>query len=149
MKVCNECKKEYEGFMIHSSSKYCGSKCRQDMRIRVNAESRKKAKEKEIFGNKEFIGNSVFLKYRLRAPKRGLEFTLTKEFFIKNVGVNCFYCDDIIEKVGFDRVNNDVGYIESNCVPCCFICNIMKRSQTQDDFLKKVLKISNNLKKVL
>ena len=42
---------------------------------------------------------------------------------------------------GIDRVNNDLGYIESNIKPCCYTCNIMKSSMSYDNFIKKLYSI--------
>jgi len=36
---------------------------------------------------------------------------------------------------GIDRVDNSKGYISSNCVPCCKVCNIAKRDLSQDKFI--------------
>lgn len=46
---------------------------------------------------------------------------------------------------GIDRVNNDIGYIKNNCIPCCKICNRAKNSMSYDDFLNwiKIL-VKNN-----
>ncbi len=43
--------------------------------------------------------------------------------------------DDTIAKsyvsvIGIDRINNDLGYIVGNCVPCCTSCNTKKRSDS-------------------
>ena len=37
---------------------------------------------------------------------------------------------------GLDRVDNSVGYIESNVVPCCYICNKMKGDLSTEVFLE-------------
>lgn len=37
---------------------------------------------------------------------------------------------------GLDRVDNSIGYIESNVVPCCYICNKMKGELPVEDFLR-------------
>ena len=47
---------------------------------------------------------------------------------------------------GIDRVDSDIGYEESNCVPCCSICNTMKMDHSQEKFLdhiKKILEYQN------
>jgi 5-methylcytosine-specific restriction endonuclease McrA len=47
---------------------------------------------------------------------------------------------------GIDRVDNNVGYIRKNCVPCCKICNYAKNTMTLKEFyswLNKAYKYSN------
>jgi len=46
---------------------------------------------------------------------------------------------------GIDRVNSTKGYINSNIVPCCKICNRAKSNMSYEDFLNWIKKISNNL----
>jgi hypothetical protein len=52
---------------------------------------------------------------------------------------------------GIDRVKPDAGYIPSNCVPCCGVCNFMKRNHTYREFLfhcAKIIKHREALEKV-
>ena len=146
MKICAECKKEYDGFLISHSSKYCSEECRKIVRSRVNANCKQLRKDKIENGDVNFIANEVYLKYKQRSPSRKLEFDLSLEFFKKNVRANCHYCNEIIPTVGFDRIDNSIGYIENNSVPCCASCNLMKRSMPVDLFLKKCKQISDNFK---
>ena len=48
---------------------------------------------------------------------------------------------------GIDRVDNSVGYTIDNCVSCCGMCNFMKRSYNQLDFINQAIKISNKWSK--
>lgn len=52
----------------------------------------------------------------------------------------CYYCGQKYEEggylLGIDRVDNLVGYCKLNCVTCCAICNYMKGTHTESDFLK-------------
>jgi hypothetical protein len=144
MKICKECGSKYDGFLISHSSKYCSEECRKKVRARVNFTQKSKRLNKLNNGDIDFIANDTFKKYKQRAPSRGLEFTLTLEFFKKNVNANCHYCDEFIDKVGFDRLDNKVGYTEENSVPCCNDCNFMKRNMSVESFIKKCKQISKN-----
>lgn len=91
--------------------------------------------------------------YKASAKKRGYCFELSKDQFMELTTKNCHYCDQIPSMVrkprtkgkipayyhnGLDRINNDVGYIHSNVVPCCKFCNIAKQSYTEEYFLNKI-----------
>lgn len=52
----------------------------------------------------------------------------------------CSYCG-IKEKLGIDRVDNSVGYTKENSVPCCKLCNFMKKAMSRNDFLSRIKKI--------
>ncbi len=74
-----------------------------------------------------------------------MEFTLTLNDFEKHWQKECFYCDDKMLMVGFDRVDSYKGYTQNNIVPCCGDCNIMKRTSKQIDFINRCIKIVKNL----
>jgi hypothetical protein len=114
--------------------------------------------------------NKVFWDYQLRARKKKLEFSLTREQFKALAQQDCYYCGDIprsfnvygnafgmkrikgntenmvarswILTNGIDRINNLLGYNVSNCVPCCTTCNSFKSDYTQEEFLNHSRKIT-------
>lgn len=99
--------------------------------------------------------NMMLCSYRTMAPKRGIEFSLSKESFFALVVRDCFYCGaepSMLKKSryasclvnGVDRLDNKKGYIEGNCVPCCTTCNYMKRALSFDQFLAHIKKISKH-----
>jgi hypothetical protein len=112
---------------------------------------------------------SIFNSYKSGAKSRNLIFELTVKD-VKNIVLkNCFYCnskpntkkwayhrsrytkgietDEYIIANGIDRLNNNKGYVLSNCVPCCYICNSMKSKLSKKEFLTHIKKIINNLNK--
>lgn len=42
---------------------------------------------------------------------------------------------------GIDRIDSSVGYVISNCVPCCWACNTMKMDHSVNDFFSKIKQI--------
>lgn len=65
--------------------------------------------------------------YRHNAKRKNLMFELTLEQFKSFSNRPCEYCGRI-GVVGIDRVDNNVGYKEDNCVPCCKNCNSGKNN---------------------
>lgn len=68
---------------------------------------------------------------------------------------NCEYCgrapmggtnSGFVKRNGIDRVNNDLGYIIENCVPCCKDCNRAKRCMTLTEFDEWITLCYNTLK---
>ena len=90
--------------------------------------------------------NGIIKAYRNSSRRRNLEFNLTKDFFAKNWGKNCYYCGDKIKTIGLDRVDNNIGYIESNIVLCCCWCNRMKLNFSRRNFINHCNKIITNAK---
>lgn len=85
-----------------------------------------------------------------------------RDWFTKTRHKNCTYCNSLppvflFEGVlvnkgnGIDRVNNALTYLKPNMVPCCEICNYMKRELSLSEFKEWVAKVYNrlHLKKVL
>lgn len=71
----------------------------------------------------------------------------------------CFYCNrtgvnlhrdknrehtGVYAYNGLDRIDNNIGYIKSNVVPCCGPCNLMRRSHSSENFIKLCTLISGN-----
>jgi hypothetical protein len=110
--------------------------------------------------------NSLYRQYKHDAKKRKYVFDLNIQQFKTICSNNCYYCniepkltnhyvdsngnhyrpDISIERVekswvknnGIDRVDNSVGYIITNCVASCVMCNQMKMDQTEREFLNKI-----------
>lgn len=107
-----------------------------------------------------------FHAYKSSAKVRKLDFQMTRERFKELIFSKCYYCGRVpysekklykrdksgmsiegsIMSNGIDRVNNDVGYIEGNMVPCCTECNFLKGIYDYDYFCNLITMIANNLK---
>ena len=106
---------------------------------------------------KETAVKSIILDYKDNASVRGLQFNLTDEEFKNLIFLKCHYCDSGPSNVkktkkvkvaynGIDRIDSNLGYSLSNCVPCCSICNIMKRHHDSSFFVEHITKILNKNK---
>lgn len=75
--------------------------------------------------------------YRRVADLRGYKFKLTQDIFCDLVTTNCYYCDFFSDDCmnGVDRLDNSIGYTESNSVPCCEMCNMMKNTLNESTFI--------------
>lgn len=91
--------------------------------------------------------NTLFKTYLKGAETRNLSFNLSFEQFLNFLSQDCFYCGKSPSNVvtgrkgnsdyyynGIDRVDNNIGYIKENCVPCCKICNAAKTNLTIEEF---------------
>ena len=81
--------------------------------------------------------------YQARAKKIGVNFDLTKTEVWALCNSPCRYCGlDTLN--GVDRYNNAVGYTLGNCVPCCVICNDMKKAHSEDFFITHIRKVGRH-----
>lgn len=114
--------------------------------------------------NVEFNQYMAYYKsYKRVAQKRGLGFNISFEFFKNMIIKNCHYCGSVPRKIhhplsktsvmlknvgifvnGIDRMEQNIGYTKTNCVPCCPTCNFMKQEHCYDIFLSIISKIYNN-----
>lgn len=99
--------------------------------------------------------------YITGAKKRKINFDLSEDEFKTLIFSNCYYCGDspkerLSSKLrtipefsfktnGIDRKDSQKGYTVDNTVSCCEMCNRMKMAYTQENFLKKIKEIFNNL----
>lgn len=79
------------------------------------------------------------------AKTRGITFSLTDTEALRILKQPCFYCGDN-DKNGIDRVDSKKSYEKNNCVSCCDICNYMKRTYSQGDFIAQCKKICKHHK---
>lgn len=91
-------------------------------------------------------GYLSFYKSRCKQTSKR-EWKLSDEFAIYLFLGKCRYCKkegSSIQCNGIDRIDNNIDYIESNCVSCCWICNRMKGAQSHDDFINHIRVILQN-----
>jgi hypothetical protein len=102
--------------------------------------------------------NNLYSLYKRTAKKNNKEFELTPEQFRSLTSSKCYFCGKVPYNEhrppsfnggylfnGIDRINNNVGYILENCVPCCTLCNYTKRNLTLIEFKELIKNIYNNL----
>lgn len=87
-------------------------------------------KENSKISSKAFLmtKNGKFITYRANANRRRIEFSLTLDDFCRLWQRDCTYCGKCIDTIGIDRIDNSLGYISGNVMPCCYDCNVMKKS---------------------
>lgn len=118
---------------------------------------------KSVLADCESLKNSIVLSYKTNASKKNLKFSLTKQQIFELISKDCYYCgsppsnkvktrkrkgriyrperDQQFIYNGIDRIDSNIGYIISNCVSCCSICNISKNNLSLiewKDWLQKV-----------
>lgn len=96
------------------------------------------------------------------------EFAIGFDWFVEKCHEDCYYCGrsninsstvpskkqgEVLLKDfrynGLDRIHNEVGYVEWNCVPCCIICNRAKNSLPLADFLEWIETMVNYRKSLI
>jgi len=144
-KKCNTCgiKKTLDNF-YKSTNKY------HKMGVMNRCKICGKKKELE-YSKKRYYKEKDTIKYKYRkyktgAKQRGINFELDYQEFKKNYNGKCIYCGELTNKRGIDRMNNDLGYTNSNVVSCCSICNMAKRGMSVNDFIRHCRKIVKNYK---
>lgn len=116
----------------------------------------KKDQSRKELGEASF--NRVYGYYKSSAIKRKLVFSITKIEFKELTQKNCYYCKSPplngggiksfryygpYTHNGLDRVDNNVGYILINVVPCCKFCNYAKHTSSQEEFVAWLNRVRN------
>lgn len=107
------------------------------------------------------ISHSIWNYYLRNAKDRNYIWNLSEEEFLILIKTSCYYCgaepfnyvkrryktetEKGLPFNGVDRLDNTVGYVTDNCVPCCKICNAAKSNLTLDEFKAWATKLSSHL----
>lgn len=130
---------------IHTGhTKSCGCLSSESARIRAT----------KYEGNPAF--NLVYLTYKNAAARNERIWDLSRDQVQKLFDSNCFYCGLEpsnratarkwqIKYSGLDRKDNNIGYIVGNVVPCCKICNLAKRTLSEEEFIEWIKRVHKNL----
>ena len=91
---------------------------------------------------------AVLRVYKYSAKEGSLDFSLSEDCFKDITQSDCTYCGKEPSQFqtrfsefkynGIDRVDNSLGYVASNCVPCCKLCNRMKDVLSVDEFKEHI-----------
>lgn len=139
-RICSCCREEKE----LSSINFCSDKNRKlgfsyrckkcDAIKKDNRKERYKKlsdEKKEIYKskNRKYTSSglgratSLICAYRKVDKKKGQSCDLDRDFLVNEIfNKPCIYCNSI-ENIGCDRINNNLGHLKTNVVPCCRICN--------------------------
>lgn len=107
-------------------------------------------KEGRKLENGEACKNNVYYQYTSGAKRRNLVWEIDKEYFFELTQQNCHYCHSSPTNLhsrpfcylgeyrynGIDRIDSNVGYTKSNCVPCCCFCNRAKGTRSYEEFMQ-------------
>lgn len=102
-----------------------------------------KLQENKLYYHKKQKGSDsrYFSAMKAGAKQRGYVLDVQEELVYALRKFNCYYCDAEGPN-GIDRYDNSLGYVSSNCVPCCAMCNRVKLDRDVDGFLMLVGHIS-------
>ena len=111
----------------------------------------KERASKRKISDSDRVKNSLIREYKGSAKCRNLTYSISDDFLFSLVKKPCHYCnsepfkphreDQSFLYNGLDRLANNIGYLESNVVPCCFICNKMKGILSEGEFMEHLNKI--------
>jgi hypothetical protein len=145
--ACLGCGKAIQSYIMGSNGmpvKRC-QPCYDKLRLTEETRERVRNLSEEKYAN---IPRN-YDKCKRDAIKRNLQFMLTLEEYTLLIKSACTYCEQYTENeaIGIDRVNSSFGYLPTNVVPCCSICNVMKNNLPLDIFKEHITKIYNTLQK--
>lgn len=116
-----------------------------EQRKAINHNNYIKNRQARLAWNKKNRRKHLYEYYKRNANARGIQFSLTPDEFWQVANDVCCYCGST-EDVGVDRADNSIGYVLSNCVPCCGMCNKMKNKYSQDTFIEHCRRVSEYCK---
>lgn len=99
---------------------------------------------KELSKEDQKIENKLIL-YQTLDQKKGLDNDLTINWYKQNIlNHSCTYCGSR-ENIGCDRIDNSLGHLQSNCIPCCTRCNLTRSDRFS---YKEMLQLGQVIRKI-
>ena len=88
-----------------------------------------------------------FDRVKRRAKEKGLAFELTvDDYWGVKASSSCVYCGMDSDDMTIDRSDNSKGYIKSNVVPACPICNDLKSDRFNYEEMLEIGKVVAKMK---
>jgi hypothetical protein len=84
--------------------------------------------------------------YKDKAISDSIKFTLSLDQFLTFWNRPCFYCNSEIDNVSLEIMNQDLGYVDKNCISCCRGCKKIKNDMSHKDFINFCEKVYLNVK---
>ena len=77
--------------------------------------------------------------YKCRAKSKNIEWKISKSHALSLFNTQCYYCNDLCQMNGIDRLDNSKGYVKENVAACCAMCNMMKATHTVAEFIDMII----------
>ena len=74
-----------------------------------------------------------YSRYKYRAKKKGIPFTLTLREFALITALPCYFCSSRELPTGVDRMDNSGYHVHTTC-QCCTRCNALKQDMSMAEF---------------
>lgn len=117
-----------------SYCKPCDVKRKQSERIQLTNEEKSKRLQKQREYYHSNYESNVLTRYRVFDRNKNLKNNLTKSFINSELKKPCVYCKH--PSSGLDRIDNSLGHIIENCVPCCKECNVARNNNFSHEEMK-------------
>ena len=130
IKQCIICKfnKEIKEFSYSKNIGYYSSYCKtcdverkQKRNENLSEEEKERIKQYVKEHGKLNRHKQLYHSYRKFDFHKDLQYDLTPEYIKEQIIKPCSYCQ--YPSTGLDRIDNTLGHLQSNCVPCCWECN--------------------------
>ncbi|AQY55293.1 endonuclease VII [Escherichia phage vB_EcoS_ESCO41] len=153
-RVCKKCgvEKPFELFCKHKQCKNgitheckeCSEARRVPLDPKEKADYDKRRYERSRDSHLKMMSENNEL-YKMRHyiasdKKKGFVSDINIEYCIIKMNEPCHYCGHIDTPAnGLDRIDNSIGHVKSNLVPCCRLCNMTRGDRwSHEDFIKYI-----------
>jgi len=114
--------------------------CSVGCTYRINLTTKRKPQDAAVL-----LLAQIYQKYQYYAKDTGYEFSLTIDEVKNLIYDKCYYCGATTKnRHGIDRVDRSVGYVNTNVVTCCSLCNRLKSAHSAG-ILTRVAQIYNKI----
>lgn len=111
--------------------------------MNYNKVSSKTSERKEKYNKRKrnrradpkYLSNTICEDSRKSDKKNNRDNDLTKEFIESLIKTGCSYCSETKLRMTLDRINNNLGHLQSNVVSACLRCNLARGDMPYEAWL--------------
>jgi hypothetical protein len=79
--------------------------------------------------------NVIAIDSKSSDKKHNREYNLTLDKIKELISRPCSYCEETELQMTLDRIDNKIGHIESNVIPACIRCNLIRKAMPYEAWI--------------
>lgn len=112
---------------FYKRCRQCENAYRKQLPNRKTIRDRDSARQRASRKRQNDADRWICVQSRSSDRKRGMLNDMTRSFIKNLIQDGCCYCGETSLRMTIDRMDNSLGHVQTNVVPACIRCNLLRR----------------------